>query len=357
MIAYQLLTSCFSFVLTAAYGSDLGPPPGICSANVCTVCAYQTPQCTAKETVGLTGFAERPVSPGRPRNNPQETCIPLVRLATLRSPPLLTDSIADVQRDPNRFTNRADSAPTTLSSHNKHVFDNLFCPPVSHDPNTSDKESFMKRLAGDVLTDGPKKGCKDAKPKPLEPGQQLILVLFTRKATPKNMCGYGPKLFYTMTRACTTSTTPAYYANIPPPPPLLPFCCKFLYVMTLILISMLVVVSTVCAFGLAKALDKLTGFKIPCRELLFIFLALFPAPGAATQGLADKSSIQVVVHTNASPSTAMDAVDTVTSWAQLVTACNATSANITLSPTFQMGVYSNQIDFRLVCWCALCMAL
>jgi hypothetical protein len=112
---------------------------------------------------------------------------------------------------------------------------------------------------------------------------------------------------------------------------------------------MWLVVSTVCAFGLAKPFDKLRGFKIPCRELLFIFLTLFPAPGgAATQGLADQSSIQVAVHTNASPSTAMDAVDTVTSWAQLVTACNAASANITLSPMFQMGVYSNQIDFRLV---------
>jgi hypothetical protein len=106
-------------------------------------------------------------------------------------------------------------------------------------------------------------------------------------------------------------------------------------------------VSTACAFGLAKAFDKLTGVKIPCRELLFVFLTLFPAPGAAVTLLApDQSSIQVVVHTNINASTSMVAVDDVASWAQLVTACAATSANITLSPAFQMGAYSNQIDFR-----------
>jgi hypothetical protein len=115
--------------------------------------------------------------------------------------------------------------------------------------------------------------------------------------------------------------------------------------MTPILISMSLVVSTVCAFGLAKAFDKLTGVKIPC-QLLFIYLVLFPAPGAAaTQGLADQSSIQVVVHTNINASTSMVAVDAVASWAQLVTACATPSANITLSPTFQMGAYNNEIDF------------
>jgi hypothetical protein len=113
---------------------------------------------------------------------------------------------------------------------------------------------------------------------------------------------------------------------------------------------MLLVVSTACVFGLVKAFDKLTGVKIPCRELLFVFLTLFPAPGAAvTQALADQSSIQVVVHTNINASTSMVAVDAVASWAQLVTACAAQhSANITLSPAFQMGAYTNQIDFRLV---------
>jgi hypothetical protein len=109
---------------------------------------------------------------------------------------------------------------------------------------------------------------------------------------------------------------------------------------------MSLVVSTVCAFGLAKAFDKLTGVKIPC-QLLFIFLALFPAPGvAATQGLANQSSIQVAVYTNASASTSIVAVDSVASWAQLVTACAAPSASITLIPTFKMGVYTNEIDFR-----------
>jgi predicted outer membrane repeat protein len=99
-------------------------------------------------------------------------------------------------------------------------------------------------------------------------------------------------------------------------------------------------------FGLAKAFDKLTGVKIPCRELLFVFLTLFPAPGAAvTQALADQSSIQVAVYTNANASTSVFAVDAVTSWAQLVTACAAPSANIniTLSPAFQMGAYTKDI--------------
>jgi predicted outer membrane repeat protein len=40
----------------------------------------------------------------------------------------------------------------------------------------------------------------------------------------------------------------------------------------------------------------------------------------------------------------MVAVQTVTSWAQLVTAC-AASANITLGPRFKMGAYTNEIDF------------
>jgi hypothetical protein len=98
-------------------------------------------------------------------------------------------------------------------------------------------------------------------------------------------------------------------------------------------------------FGLAKAFDKLTGVKIPC-PLLVIFLTLFPAPGAAVnQALADQSSIQVAVHTNINTSTSMAAVNTVTSWAQLVTACALPSANITLSPAFKMGVYANEIDF------------
>jgi hypothetical protein len=112
---------------------------------------------------------------------------------------------------------------------------------------------------------------------------------------------------------------------------------------------MSLVVSTAFVFGLAKAFDKLAGVKIPCRELLFFFLTLFPAPGAAvTQALADQSSIQVVVHTNINASTSMVAVNDVASWAQLVTACAPAGirANITLSPAFQMGAYTNSIRFK-----------
>jgi hypothetical protein len=42
----------------------------------------------------------------------------------------------------------------------------------------------------------------------------------------------------------------------------------------------------------------------------------------------------------------MVAVDAVTSWSQLVTACATPNVNITLSPMFQMGVYTEEIDFR-----------
>jgi hypothetical protein len=92
-------------------------------------------------------------------------------------------------------------------------------------------------------------------------------------------------------------------------------------------------------FGFAKQFDKLTAVKIPCRELLFVFLTLFPASGgaAATQGLAERS-IQVAVRTNTNTSTSMDTVSTVASWAQLVTVCAA----------FKMGAYTNEIDYRLV---------
>jgi hypothetical protein len=55
-----------------------------------------------------------------------------------------------------------------------------------------------------------------------------------------------------------------------------------------------------------------------------------PCGTAVTQALADQSSIQVVVHTNINAPTSMVAVDAVASWAQLVTACAAPSANIAL---------------------------
>jgi hypothetical protein len=203
-------------------------------------------------------------------------------------------------------------------------------------------ENFMKRLTGDA------KPPKQAKP--MTPGQKRMWILFTKKDALANMCGNGPELFYTMTRTCTTPTptTPAYHSNIPPPPPPppMPFFCELLYMITVSFISAVLLLSTVCAFGFAKAFDKLTGVKIPC-QLLFIFLTLFPAPGAAvTQVLADQSSIQVAVYTNASASTSMVTVNAVTSWAQLVTACAAPSVNVTLSPAFKMGAYTNEIDFR-----------
>jgi hypothetical protein len=266
MTASHLLALCF--VLTA-YGFDLGPPPWICSAPeaLTNVCAYQTPQSTAKVNVGLAGFADRPVSPCRPLNYSQETSTPLVRLATSpRPPPRSTDAI-DVQMNPDLCTDHADPTPNICSAEDESVLiRNEMIHPVSHYPDTSDMQDFMKRLTGD----GPKKNCKDAKPKPLEPGQKLSSILFARKKPPQKICGYGPQLFYTMARTCTTPTTtaPAHHSNSPPPPPL-SLCCELLYAMTLVLISMSLVVSTACVFGLAKAFDKLTGVKIPsCQTSL-----------------------------------------------------------------------------------------
>jgi hypothetical protein len=337
MIASQLC-----FVLTA-YGANLGPPPWICSAPeaLTNVCAYQTPQSTAKVIVGLTGFTDRPVSPGRPRKYPQETSTPLVRLATSpRPPPLFTDSI-DVQRNPNLCTDHADPTSNIFSAEDKSVLiGNEMIWPASHDTASSDMEHFMKRLTG------------DAKPKPTydidtwTPGQKRLWIRFAKKDAPANMCGNGPELFYTMTRTCIT---PAYHSNIPPPPPPpapLSFCCELLYIISVSLISVALFLSTACLFRFDKRFDKLT-VKIRSHELLFIFLTLFPAPGAAaTQGLVNQSSIQVAVYTNASTSASMVAVNNVASWAQLVTACDAPSVNITLSPAFKMGAYTIEIDFR-----------
>jgi hypothetical protein len=347
-ITSNILTSCF---LLTAYGTDLAPPPGICSAPeaLTNVRAYQTPQSTAKLIVGLTGFTDRPVSPGRPRSYPQENSAPLVRLATSpRPPPRFTDSI-DVQRNPNLCTDHADPTPNICSAeHESVLIRSQINYPASHDTGTSEMENFMKRLTGDVLThvtDGPKEDT--LKPELLTPGQKHMWILFTQKNFPKNICGYGPQLFYTMTRTCTT---PAYHSNSPPPPPPPPmsFCCELLYIIkTVFIISAVLFLSTACVLRFAKRFDKLTGVKVPCRELLFIFLTLFPTPGAAaTQGLADQRPIPVVVYTNASASTSMVSVNTVTNWTQLVTAC-AASANITLSPTFKMGAYTNPngIDF------------
>jgi hypothetical protein len=334
MTASHLLALCF--VLTA-YGADLGPPLGFSSMSASevptNVSAYQTTQSTAKVIASLAGFTDCPVSPGRPRNYPQAATTPLVRLATSpRPPPRFTDSTNPDHADPT---------PNICSAEDESVpIRNEMFHPAGHYPDISDKQDFMKRLTG-----GGQK--KDAKPKIWTPGQTRMWILFAKKDALANMRESSPELFYTMTRTCTTPTTPAYHSNIPPPPPppLLTFFCELLYIITLSFISAALLLSTACAFGLAKAFDKLTGVRIPC-QLLFIFLTLFPAPGvAATQGLANQSSIQVAVYTNASASTSMIAVDTVASWAQLVTACAAPSANITLSPAFQMGAYTNEIDF------------
>jgi hypothetical protein len=248
------------------------------------------------------------------------------------------------------LSDHADPTPATGSSHDQLVLvGNSFCPPVSHGADTSDMKDFLTNLTDD----GPKTGKKDAKQKMLmTPGHKLIWSIFAKKEVPANICGYGPESFYMMTRTCTTYHFLHLNTPPPPPPPPLPFCCECLYFITVLSISVSLVASTACAFGFVKLFNKLTGLKIPCCELFFIFLILFPAPGAAaTQGLANHHNSSI----NTNASTAMIAVDTVTSWAQLVTACNRTRANITLSPTFKMGVYTHEIDFRLECFTHGCL--
>jgi hypothetical protein len=158
-------------VLTA-YGFVLGPPPEICSAPeaLTNVCAYQTPQSTAKVTVGLAGFADRSVSPDMPRKYSQENSTPLVRLATSpRPPPLFTDSIDVVQRNLNLCTDHADPTPNTFSAEDQSVLIRKeMIHPAGH--HTSDIENFMKGL----LTDGPKKDAKPRKWWVLTPGQKRI---------------------------------------------------------------------------------------------------------------------------------------------------------------------------------------
>jgi hypothetical protein len=185
--------------------------------------------------------------------------------------------------------------------------------------------------------DGPK---KDANPEIWTPGQKRMWILFAKNTHVDNVCRNGPELFYTMTHTCSTPTriicmpshcnwNAVHHSKIP----IFIFCE---------LLQVLLLSTAVCVLGLTKAFDTLTDVKIPCWELLLVFLALFPTPGVAvTQAPADQSSI----HNNINASTSMVTVDAVASWAQLVTACAAPSASITLSPTFQMGVYNNEIDF------------
>jgi hypothetical protein len=332
----HLLTLCF--VLTA-HGTDLAPPLLISSESAheapTNVSAYPTTQSATKSVADLTGSA---ILPCKPRDYPQGDFTLHVLLATTpRSPP------PDVQRNPNLCTDHADPAQNICFAEDEPALtSNELVYPDSHachgTDTSSDIDKFMKRLLT-CLTDGPKKDAKPEKWWMLILEQKRIWIIATKKDAPANMCGNGPELFYTTTSTCPT---PVYHSNIP-----LSFCCELLYVLTLILITMSLIVSTTCAFGLAKAFDKLRGVKIP-SPLLFIFLTLFPAPGvAATQGLVNQRSTQVAVYTNTSASTSMVAVDTVASWAQLVTVCGAApSANITLSPAFKMGAYTNEIDFR-----------
>jgi hypothetical protein len=310
MTAWHLLTLYF---LLTAYGADLTPPLGDYSASASTnVSAYPTTQSTAKATTLDRTDIYRPVSAGRPQNYPQGD----PPLATIPYPPPLFTDYSDVQSNPNLFTSHTDPTPPTRSSYDTPVLvDFLLLPPVSHGTDTSNMKDSLKRL--------------------MRYGQKQIWIIFAiKKDVPSNiiLCGYGPGYFHTMTSTCTMP---------PSPHPPLSFCYELLYFITVFSISISLIVGTACAFGFAKCIDKLTGLKIPCSELLFIFLSLFPAPGMAAQ-----SSIQIAVYTNANASTSVVAVDTVTSWAQLVTACAAPRANITLSPTFQMGMYTNEIDFR-----------
>jgi hypothetical protein len=158
MTASHLLALCF--VLTV-YGTDLGATP-ICSAPESTnVFVYQTTQST-KAAGDLTGFTGRPVSPGRPRNNPQGDLTPRVRLATTPTFATTVHRSIDVQRNPGLCTDRADPTPNICSAEDESesvLIRNEMIHPAGHGADTSGIEDFMKRL----LTDGPKKNEKPRK--------------------------------------------------------------------------------------------------------------------------------------------------------------------------------------------------
>jgi hypothetical protein len=140
MIASLLLALCF---LHTAYGAALSIPPWISSAPqaLTNVCAYQTPQSTAKVIVGLTGFTDRPVSPSRPRNYPPKKTTPVRLATTSRLPPRFTDSI--VQRNPNLCTDHADPTPNICSAEDKCV---LICNEMIH-PAGHDKTHLSWRIS------------------------------------------------------------------------------------------------------------------------------------------------------------------------------------------------------------------
>jgi hypothetical protein len=103
----------------------------------------------------------------------------------------------------------------------------------------------------------------------------------------------------------------------------------------------------ICSFGLAKSFDKLTGVKIP-YQLFFIFLILFPAPGAVQVRMLNTSAS----NTNVMVPSSVPWTD-VSDWAQLVSAC-ASSGTVILSANFQMDGYTKdpiQVNGKeLVIW-------
>jgi predicted outer membrane repeat protein len=252
-------------------------------------------------------------------------------VTTQSSPPLFTG-----QMNPNLCANHGDPTPNICFAQDKLILitNELIYP-------SADVGSLMKRVTTPVsdLLNG-----ENAKPA----GKRAKLGHCRdphRKASPSSTF-ISPEAFFTMTptfpHAAGSAPTICFFS-----------WCSLLFGLAMGNVlwypSAWLISNVLWLFGHLLVLQhrKILCCK-QCRVLLLVFLTVFPAPGAATaQGLANhhNSFIQIAVHTNTNASTSMVAVAPVTSWAQLVTECAASSANITLSPTFQMGAYSNQIDF------------
>jgi hypothetical protein len=281
----HLLTLCF--VLTA-YGADLAPPLGISSDSAheapTNVSAYPTTQSAAKSVADLTGSASLPY---KPRDYPQGDSTPHPLLATTspRPPPLFTDPI-NAQRNPNLCTDPADLARNICSAEVEPTVE----PVLTSNALVYPGSHACHGTATSDIKNFMKRLLMDDGPKAdAKPRKWWILI-------PEQ-----PRIWIIANK----KDAPANIRGCGP---------KLFYTRT-------------CTTPTTPVYHS----NIP---------PLPPHPLAL---------LQVAVYTNASAFTSMVAVDTPAAYsAQLVTACAAPSVNTTLSPTFQMGAYTNEIDFRLV---------
>jgi hypothetical protein len=209
MIASHFLTLCFVFTANC---TDVGPPPlGIPPTNIST---YYPMMQTDAEVVGETESAERSASPHRHREYPQEYPIPHIPLAI--SPLFAEFIIAGVQKNPgNSSMTHADPTPDVRSSHDKPGFSFfVFFNPDSYGSDTSDMETFTKRLAA-VFGDEMNGEDANSAGEGAKPGYQM------QPSRKFFVC-----LMFAMGRSFSTSMPPdAFYTMVTPTPcPRAPYC-------------------------------------------------------------------------------------------------------------------------------------